>query len=179
MAETTLEVLVEIPRDSQNKYEDDFERKLIRLDRVLYSSVHYPADYGFIEDTLAADGDHLDALVLSNNPTFPGCLVRARPGGVLKMDDYNGTDYKILCACASDPRQDDIVDLESVPAHLLTEIENFFEIYKQLEPGKDTQLRGWASKRERLISSGKPRRLSGRVLGIRCSEFGNESPLVC
>ncbi|MBV9119478.1 MAG: inorganic diphosphatase [Chloroflexi bacterium] len=148
--EVLLDVLVEIPRGSQNKYEYDFERQVIRLDRVLYSSVHYPTDYGFIEDTLAEDGDHLDALVLSNNPTFPGCLLQARPVAVLHMEDYNGQDNKILCACASDPRQDDIVDLESVPRHLLTEIEHFFEIYKQLEPGKITTLKGWGSRDEAL-----------------------------
>lgn len=143
MADELLSVLVEIPRGSQNKYEYDFARKAIRLDRVLYSSVHYPADYGFIEDTLAEDGDHLDALVLADQPTFPGCYVRARPVAVLKMEDYNGLDYKILCACADDPRQDHVRDLDSVPKHLLTEIEHFFDIYKDLEPGKETTLRGW------------------------------------
>ena len=150
MDDALLEVLVEIPRGSQNKYEYDFERQAIRLDRVLWSSVHYPTDYGFIEDTLAEDGDHLDALVLANNPTFPGCLVRARPVAVLHMTDYNGQDNKILCACASDPRQDDIVDLSSVPRHLLAEIENFFSIYKQLEPGRETTLQGWGSRDEAL-----------------------------
>ncbi|HEX6510772.1 MAG TPA: inorganic diphosphatase [Chloroflexota bacterium] len=145
-----LEILVEIPRGSQNKYEYDFERKAIRLDRVLYSSVHYPADYGFIEETLAEDGDHLDALVLADQPTFPGCLVRGRPVAVLKMEDYNGRDYKILCACADDPRQEDVRDLESVPKHLLTEIENFFEIYKTLEPDKPTTLLGWGPRHEAL-----------------------------
>ena len=105
MPDELLTVLVEIPRGSQNKYEYDFERKTIRLDRVLFSSVHYPADYGFIEDTLANDGDHLDALVLADQPTFPGCIVRARPVAVLHMEDYNGLDEKILCACADDPRR--------------------------------------------------------------------------
>jgi inorganic pyrophosphatase len=145
-----LEVFVEIPRGSQNKYEYDPVRRAMRLDRVLYSSVHYPADYGYIEDTLADDGDHLDALVLADQPTFPGCLVRGRPVAVLHMEDYNGLDYKILCACADDPRQDDVRDLDSVPKHTLTEIENFFQIYKTLEPNKETTLRGWGSREEAL-----------------------------
>ncbi len=145
-----LNVLVEIPRGSQNKYEYDEERRAIRLDRVLYSSVHYPADYGFIEETLADDGDHLDALVLADQPTFPGCFVRARPVAVLKMEDYNGLDYKILCACADDPRQDDVKDLESVPRHFLSEVEHFFQVYKDLEPGKETTLRGWGTLQEAL-----------------------------
>jgi inorganic pyrophosphatase len=150
MAGEPLIVFVEIPRGSQNKYEYDFERKAIRLDRVLYSSVHYPADYGFIEDTLAEDGDHLDALVLADQPTFPGCIVRARPVAVLHMEDYNGTDSKILCACLDDPRQEGIQDLDSVPRHLLSEIEHFFEIYKDLEPGKTTSLHGWGPRDEAL-----------------------------
>ena len=145
-----LDIFVEIPRGSQNKYEYDPVRKAIRLDRVLYSSVHYPADYGYIEDTLAEDGDHLDALVLADQPTFPGCLVRGRPVAVLHMDDYNGEDDKILCACADDPRQEAVLDLDSVPRHLLTEIENFFDIYKTLEPGKVTKLRGWGTRAEAL-----------------------------
>lgn len=144
-----LTVLVEIPRGSQNKYEYDFERKAIRLDRILYSSVHYPTDYGFIEDTLAEDGDHLDALVLADQPTFPGCLVRARPVAALRMEDYNGLDTKILCACADDPRMDQVVSLRNVPKHLLAEIENFFETYKKLE-GRETKLNGWAPKAEAL-----------------------------
>ncbi|HVA24459.1 MAG TPA: inorganic diphosphatase [Chloroflexota bacterium] len=150
MDEQLLEVFVEIPRGSQNKYEYDPVRGAMRLDRVLYSSVHYPADYGYIEDTLADDGDHLDALVLADQPTFPGCLVRGRPVAVLHMEDYNGLDYKILCACADDPRQDDVRDLDSVPKHVLPEIENFFQIYKTLEPGKETTLRGWGDREEAL-----------------------------
>jgi inorganic pyrophosphatase len=150
MPDELLTVLVEIPRGSQNKYEYDLERHAIRLDRVLFSSVHYPTDYGFIEDTLAEDGDHLDALVLADQPTFPGCIVRARPVAVLHMEDYNGRDEKILCACVDDPRQDEVRDLDSVPKHLLTEIENFFEIYKTLEVDKPTTLRGWGSKAEAM-----------------------------
>jgi inorganic pyrophosphatase len=144
-----LTILVEIPRGSQNKYEYDFERKAIRLDRILYSSVHYPTDYGFIEDTLAEDGDHLDALVMADQPTFPGCIVMARPVAVLRMQDYNGLDNKILCACANDPRMDHVVSLDTVPKHQLAEIENFFEIYKTLE-GRETKLSGWGAKAEAL-----------------------------
>lgn len=150
MPPVIVDVLVEIPRGSQNKYEYDFQRKAIRLDRVLYSSVHYPADYGFIEDTLADDGDHLDALVLADQPTFPGCIVRARPVAVMRMSDENGQDQKILCACADDPRADQILDLSTVPKHVLAEIENFFGMYKDLEPGKHTQLDGWGDRDEAL-----------------------------
>ena len=145
----TVEVFVEIPRGSQNKYEYDVQKKAIRLDRVLYSSVHYPADYGFIDATLAEDGDHLDALVLADQPTFPGCLVMARPVAVLHMQDYNGRDEKILCACANDPRMDGIVDLATVPRHLLAEIENFFDTYKALEE-HETTLEGWGDRDEAL-----------------------------
>jgi inorganic pyrophosphatase len=150
MTDVLVDVLVEIPRGSQNKYEYDFRRKIIRLDRILYSSVHYPADYGFIEDTTAGDGDHLDALVLADQPTFPGCLVRARPVAVLHMRDDKGPDEKILCACADDPRADGIVDLSTVPKHVLAEIENFFNIYKDLEPGKHTLIEGWGDRDQAL-----------------------------
>ena len=92
----------------------------------------------------------LDALVLADQPTFPGCIVRARPVAVLHMEDYNGLDEKILCACADDPRQDDVQNLDSVPKHLLTEIENFFEIYKTLEVDKPTTLRGWGARKDAL-----------------------------
>ncbi|HUZ78978.1 MAG TPA: inorganic diphosphatase [Chloroflexota bacterium] len=144
-----LDILVEIPGGSQNKYEYDPRRQAIRLDRVLYSSVHYPTDYGFIQDTLAEDGDHLDAIVLVSQPTFPGCLVSGRAVAVLRMQDYNGEDQKILCACTSDPRMDGIRGLGTVPPHLLAEIENFFDTYKVLEH-LQTTLRGWGDRDEAL-----------------------------
>lgn len=137
-----IDVIVEIPRGSRNKYEFDEKAGCFRLDRILYASVHYPTDYGFVPDTLAEDGDHLDVLLIVSEPTFPGCHVQARPVGVLCMRDERGLDHKVLAVPVRDPRFDEIEDLADVPAHLLTEIENFFDIYKQLE-GKGTETCGW------------------------------------
>src|SRR6266480_3404787 len=114
-----VEVTVEIPSGSRNKYEYDHERHRFVLDRVLYSSVHYPCDYGFIEGSLADDGDPLDVLVLISEPTFPGCVVRARPVGVLDMTDDKGHDHKILAVAHDDPRHEQAMALEAVSQHLL------------------------------------------------------------
>lgn len=148
-----IEVVVEIPRGSRNKYEIDEETGHFRLDRVLYSSVHYPTDYGFIPHTRAEDGDHLDVLLIVNEPTFPGCHVQARPVGVLCMRDEKGYDHKVLAVPVRDPRFDEIQDLADVPAHLLTEIDNFFTIYKSLE-GKEAVTCGWQTVQnaERIIA---------------------------
>jgi inorganic pyrophosphatase len=137
-----IEVTVEIPSGSRNKYEYDHERRRFVLDRVLYSSVHYPCDYGFIEGSLAEDGDPLDVLVVIAEPTFPGCVVRVRPIGVLDMADEKGHDYKILAVAHDDPRWDGASVLEDVSPHRLREIENFFETYKALEK-RATDVRGW------------------------------------
>jgi inorganic pyrophosphatase len=137
-----LEVTVEIPSGSRNKYEFDHERHRYVLDRVLYSSVHYPCDYGFVDGSLADDGDPLDVLVVISEPTFPGCVVRARPVGVLDMTDDKGHDYKILAVAHDDPRWDETQTLEDLSPHRLREIENFFQIYKELE-GRPTEVRGW------------------------------------
>jgi inorganic pyrophosphatase len=137
-----IEVVVEIPRGSRNKYEMDKERGILVLDRVLYSSVHYPTDYGFIAGTLALDGDALDALVVVDEPTFPGCHVMARPIGVLDMQDEKGPDQKILAVPVGDPRFAGIRDLSDIGQHWLREIENFFQTYKALEP-KWTDVVGW------------------------------------
>lgn len=137
-----VEVIIEIPQGSRNKYEYDPATHAIRLDRVLHSSVHYPTDYGFIPHTLAEDGDPIDVLVLVYEPTFPGCRVRVRPIGVLHMRDDKGPDEKILAAPVGDPRFDDIHDLGDLHGHWLLEIENFFATYKLLEE-KDTDLLGW------------------------------------
>ncbi|HEX2915820.1 MAG TPA: inorganic diphosphatase [Chloroflexia bacterium] len=138
----TIEVIVEIPQGSRNKYEYDKERKLFRLDRVLYSSVHYPTDYGFIPETLGLDGDPLDVLIIVEEPTFPGCLVKARPVGMLDMSDEHGQDEKILAVPSGDPRYSHIMKLEDLGPHWLREIENFFATYKALED-KWTELVGW------------------------------------
>jgi len=137
-----IEVVVEIPSGSRNKYEYDHARHRFVLDRVLYSSVHYPCDYGFIENTLAEDGDALDVLVVISEPTFSGCVVRARPVGVLDMADEKGHDYKILAVAHDDPRWEATSTLEDLSAHRMREIENFFQTYKALEK-RETDVRGW------------------------------------
>jgi inorganic pyrophosphatase len=137
-----IEVVVEIPRGSRNKYELDRERGVLVLDRVLYSSVHYPTDYGFVSGTLARDGDALDALVVVDEPTFPGCHLIARPIGVLEMKDEKGADQKILAVPVGDPRFSSIRDLHDIDQHWLREIENFFQTYKALED-KWTDVVGW------------------------------------
>jgi inorganic pyrophosphatase len=137
-----IDVVVEIPRGSRNKYEYDHETGVIRLDRRLFTATAYPADYGFVPETLAEDGDPLDGLVLLDEPTFPGCWVRARPIGVFWMTDDAGPDAKILCVPAGDQRYDRIVDVTDVP-DIANEIGHFFEVYKAIEPHKHTNVRGW------------------------------------
>nr|WP_240608187.1 inorganic diphosphatase [Dehalogenimonas alkenigignens] len=137
-----LTILIEIPKGSRNKYEYDKERKIIKFDRMLFSAVHYPSDYGFIIDTLAEDTDPLDALVLVSEPTFPGCLIEAKPVGLFRMRDEKGPDEKILCVPMGDPHWNFIQELSDVPPHLLKEIEHFFIIYKELEK-KKTGVEGW------------------------------------
>ncbi len=138
----TVQVLVEIPKGSRNKYEYDKASGRLRFNRMLFSAVHYPSDYGFILDTLADDGDALDALVLVWEPTFPGCLIEAKPVGLFKMWDENRSDEKILCVPCADPNWNHINNLSGVPPHLLKEIQNFFAIYKELEK-KKTGVEGW------------------------------------
>jgi len=139
----SIDVVVEIPRGSRNKYELDHETGVIRLDRRLFSATVYPADYGFIPDTLAEDGDPLDALVILEDPTFPGCWVTARPVGVFWMEDDKGPDAKIICVPAGDPRWEHVNDITELPDHLTDEIEHFFDVYKMLEPGKHTNTKGY------------------------------------
>ncbi|MEY3019076.1 MAG: hypothetical protein RLZZ272_60 [Actinomycetota bacterium] len=144
----TIEVLIEVPMGSRNKYEWDHDRHAFVLDRMLFTAVRYPGDYGFVPDTLALDGDHLDALVILGEPTFPGCLVRARVLGVLDMSDDKGPDEKLLTVADHDPRWLGLNELSDVPAHLLDEIAHFFGIYKDLEQ-KLVEVRGW---RERTVA---------------------------
>ncbi len=138
----TFEVIVEIPRGSRNKYEYDHDSGRIMLDRVLYSSVHYPTDYGFVPNTVSADGDPLDVLIIVEEPTFPGCRLLVRPIGVLVMRDEAGIDEKLLAVPVADPRFEDIYELEDIGQHWLREIENFFSTYKLLE-GKPTMVEEW------------------------------------
>lgn len=133
---------MEIPQGSRNKYEYDPRFGLFRLDRVLYSAVHYPGAYGFIPGTHARDGDPLDILVMTSEPTFTGCILEARPVGMLNMQDEKGMDEKVLAVPRADPRYDEIEDLEHVSSHFLREVENFFRIYKDLE-GKPVVTFGW------------------------------------
>jgi inorganic pyrophosphatase len=138
----TVMALVEIPKGSRNKYEYDKERQMVRFDRMLFSAVHYPSDYGFILDTLGQDGDPLDALILVSEPTFPGCLIEVKPIGLFKMWDEKGRDEKILCVPISDPHWNTLSDLEDVTPHLLIEIQHFFAVYKDLEQ-KKVGIEGW------------------------------------
>ena len=137
-----VEAVIEIPRGSRNKYEYDHERDIMRLDRVLYSSMHYPTDYGFIVDTLAGDGDPLDILVIVEEPTFPGCHLRARPIGTLTMRDEMGMDEKILAVLVDDPRYVGIRDLDQLQPHWTREIAAFFRTYKELQ-GVEVEVKGW------------------------------------
>ncbi|MHB8278425.1 MAG: inorganic diphosphatase [Candidatus Humimicrobiaceae bacterium] len=145
----TIKVIVEVPKGSRNKYEYDPESKRIKLDRVLFSAVHYPADYGYIENTLAEDGDEVDVLVLLSEPTFPGCLIEAKPIGVLRMRDEKGIDNKILAVPLKDPLYQHVGDIHDIAPHLLTEIENFFLTYKKLE-AKVVATDGWSDLKKAL-----------------------------
>jgi inorganic pyrophosphatase len=137
-----IEVVVEIPRGSRNKYEWDVREEVFRLDRVLSSAVFYNFDYGFVSRTISGDGDPTDALLLIDEPTFPGCHVWARPIGGLEMTDEHGPDFKVLCVAVGDPHQAHVRRLSQVRPHRLVEIEHFFQTYKLLED-KTTEVVGW------------------------------------
>jgi len=147
--DATVMALIEIPRGSRNKYEFDEATGRFYLDRVLYSSVHYPTDYGYIVETLAGDGDPLDVLVLVQEPTFPGCMIKARVLGGLDMSDEKGSDFKVLAAPVGDPRYAHYLRLADIGDHWLREIETFFATYKLLEP-KQTEVLGWHDVEETL-----------------------------
>ena len=134
--------VIEIARGSRNKYELDKETGMFKLDRVLYSAVHYPGDYGFIPRTLHEDNDPMDILVRINEPTFPGCQIECRPIGVLRMLDKGEPDDKVLAVPMYDPFHHEIFDIADMPQHYLKEVEHFFHIYKDLE-GKRVQILGW------------------------------------
>ncbi len=140
-----FDVTIEIPKGNRNKYEVDHETGRIRLDRMLFTSTRYPDDYGFIDDTLGEDGDPLDALVILEEPTFPGCVIRCRALGMFRMRDEAGGDDKLLCV-VDDVRYEHYKDIDDVPQHLKDEIEHFFVHYKDLEPNKEVSGSGWADK---------------------------------
>jgi inorganic pyrophosphatase len=139
---------VEIPRGSRNKYELDERTGVIKLDRHLFSSVVYPADYGFIEGTLTEEGQHLDALVLVTEPTFPGCRIDVRAVGLFQMRDQAGVDDKVLCVPVADPEWRDVHELEDVTLRLREEIAHFFAVYTELEPDRVTAIEGWAGREQ-------------------------------
>jgi len=143
LAGAAVDVVVEVPRGSRNNYEFDHERHVLHLDRRLFSATVYPADYGFIPETMGDDGDPLDALVLLEEPTFPGCWVAGRPIGVFWMEDEKGPDAKIICVPVDDPRWESVRDLDDIPEHFRDEIHHFFDVYKALEPGKSTSTAGF------------------------------------
>jgi inorganic pyrophosphatase len=141
-----FDVFIEIPKGTRNKYELDHKTGRLRLDRTLFTATQYPADYGFIEETLGQDGDPLDALVLLPEPTFPGCLIKARAIGMFRMTDEKGPDDKVLCVPAGDPRQEHLRDIHHVPEFDRLEIQHFFEVYKDLEPGKSVEGATWVGR---------------------------------
>jgi inorganic pyrophosphatase len=157
-------VFVEVPSGSRNKYELDEELGAVVLDRRLFTSMAYPADYGFVEGTLAEDGDPLDALVLVGEPTFPGCRIRARVVGVFRMADEKGPDEKIICVPLKDPAWMRTTDVHDVPPELRNEIEHFFQVYKDLEVGKgETVTHGFGNRTEaeRLVEDARARAARG------------------
>ncbi|MFD1095033.1 inorganic diphosphatase [Salegentibacter chungangensis] len=143
----TFDVLIEIPKGSRNKYEYDFDLKKVRYDRMIFSSMMYPADYGFIPNTLAQDSDPLDVLVLVSEPTFPGVVMEVKPIGVFHMADEKGPDEKVICVPVSDPIWNRLNDLQELNGHLIKEIEHFFKVYKDLEK-KKVDVGGWGDAAE-------------------------------
>jgi inorganic pyrophosphatase len=148
-SQVEFDVLIEIPRGSRNKYEVDHASGRMRLDRTLFTSTQYPADYGYIEGTLGADGDPLDALVLlPGDPLFPGVLVRCRAIGMFRMTDEKGGDDKVVAVPSTDPRLEHLRDIHHVPEFDRLEIQHFFEVYKEIEPGKSVEGASWAGRAE-------------------------------
>jgi len=165
-------VVIEVPRGSRNKYEFDHDRHVMHLDRRLFSATVYPADYGFVPETLAEDGDPLDALVLLEDPVFPGCWVSARPIGIFWLEDEKGPDAKIICVPLGDPRWDQVRDLDDMPSHLRSEIHHFFDVYKALEPGKSTSTTGFEGREAALgeIAASRARLLHQRRTSAAASQ---------
>jgi inorganic pyrophosphatase len=157
--EGCIEVVIEIPRGSRNKYEIDHETGVVRLDRRLFTATSYPADYGFIPETLGEDGDPLDALVLLEDPVYPGVWVDAIPVGMLWMQDEAGPDAKIICIPPKEFRWKGVQDLRDLPEELLEEIKHFFDVYKALEPGKTAATAGFEGRKAawREIAAAKAR----------------------
>jgi inorganic pyrophosphatase len=160
----TVRMIVEIGKGSTNKYEYDIDLGVFRLDRVLYSPMHYPGDYGFIPGTIAEDGDPIDVLTLVDQPSFPGCVTDVRPVGMLEMIDDAEVDHKIIAVPLRNPRFDQIRMMDEIPDHVRREVEHFFEIYKELE-GRTVKTRGWHSldTAHKAIRSSRERFISTRI----------------
>ena len=164
-----VEVVIETPQGSRNKYKIDPKSGHIRLDRMLFTSTVYPMDYGKVPDTLAEDGDPLDVLVWLEEPTFPGCLLTVRPVAVFWLHDERGPDAKLLAVPSQDVRKNRVTELTDVPRHILNEVGHFFDIYKELEPGKSTDVRGWMDRAEaeRVIKEAEARFVEARAIAER------------
>ena len=150
VAAPAIHCRVEIPKGSRNKYEWDEDLQAIRFDRFLFSSVVYPLEYGMFPETLAEDGDPLDAMVAVSEPTFPGCLIPVKPIALFKMRDEKGVDDKVVCVPLADPNWSEVHSLDDLPRQLRAEVTNFFDVYKTLEPGKDVEVEGWYDRGEAL-----------------------------
>lgn len=142
-----VNAIVEIPKETHNKYEYDEKLDIIKIDRVLHSPMHYPVDYGFIPQTRSKDGDHLDVMIITNSPIFTGCLIKVRPIGVLIMSDEKGDDEKILSVPLKNPSYDHVKSLKDVEDHFLKELVHFFSEYKRLE-NKSVTVKGWLNRTE-------------------------------
>ena len=163
-AQPPLYALVEIPKGSRNKYEYDPALGRMVLDRTLWTSVVYPADYGYLIDTLGRDGDPVDAVVLVASPTFPGCVIPVEPIGVFEMTDEKGEDDKVLCVPFKDPTWSHMHDITDIRDSLLDEIAHFFDVYKDLEHGADTVVGGWrpCAYADEIIAEGREAHITGR-----------------
>jgi inorganic pyrophosphatase len=167
MATDALICVVEIPKGSRNKYEYDPELGGIKLDRFVSASVVYPTDYGYVPDTVAPDGDPLDVLVCVSEPTFPGCIVPARAVGLFRMADEKGPDDHVVCVPFNDPGWNGMHDVEDLPGQLRAEIGHFFSVYKDLDPDRHSDVKGWADRAAALETIDKARQqfLVGAVRG--------------
>ena len=162
-----FDVTIEIPKGQRNKYELDHNTGRIRLDRMLFTSTRYPADYGYIENTLGMDDDPLDALVLLDEPTFPGCLIDVKPIALFRMEDDKGVDDKVLCVPLQDPAWNHLEELDDLPVQLRQEIAHFFSVYKDLEQ-KKVKVDGWYSRGDALTEIEAARK--------RCAEHRSGEP---
>jgi inorganic pyrophosphatase len=152
-----LECIIEIPKGSRNKYEYDPDLGAIKLDRFVSASVVYPTDYGYVPNTLSPDGDPLDVLVCVSEPTFPGCIVFAKPIGLFRMSDEKGPDDHVVCVPCSDPGWNYLEHVDDLPRLLRAEIGHFFSVYKDLDPDKHSEVKGWAGVKEALETIEKAR----------------------